>query len=348
MYESFYKLSAKPFQLSPDPRFFFGSQGHKRAMSYLRYGLTQGEGFIIITGGVGTGKTTLVRALFEGLAKENVVAAQLVTTHLEAEDTLRMVAASFGLAHEGASKAAILKNLETFLKARAREGKRVLLVIDEAQNLPIESLEELRMLSNFQVDGRALIQSFLLGQEEFKATLQNESLEQLRQRVIAAYHLEPLGAEEMRKYIEHRLKLVGWKNNPLITDGAFDAMYGHTSGVPRRINTFCDRLLLFGYLDELTELNEQHVNEVISELKQENPLASDAEGGSDSANLAVEADEPPPISAEPPATNNTNVGVSYSHEVEHVAALEARVGILEERIDILERALRRTLETKIR
>lgn len=347
MYESFYKLSAKPFQLSPDPRFFFGSQGHKRAMSYLRYGLTQGEGFIIITGGVGTGKTTLVRALFEGLAKENVVAAQLVTTHLEAEDTLRMVAASFGLAHEGASKAAILKNLETFLKARAREGKRVLLVIDEAQNLPIESLEELRMLSNFQVDGRALIQSFLLGQEEFKATLQNESLEQLRQRVIAAYHLDPLGAEEMRKYIEHRLKLVGWKNNPMITDGAFAAMFDYTSGVPRRINTFCDRLLLFGYLDELAELNDQHVKEVISELKQENPLAGNAESEG-VGESPVDVDEPPPLSAEPPPTSNTNVGVSYSHEVEHVAALEARVGILEERIDILERALRRTLETKIR
>ncbi|MFC1747502.1 XrtA/PEP-CTERM system-associated ATPase [Pseudomonadota bacterium] len=336
MYESFYKLSAKPFQLSPDPRFFFGSQGHKRAMSYLRYGLTQGEGFIIITGGVGTGKTTLVRALFEGLAKENVVAAQLVTTHLEAEDTLRMVAASFGLAHEGASKAAILKNLETFLKARAREGKRVLLVIDEAQNLPIESLEELRMLSNFQVDGRALIQSFLLGQEEFKATLQTEGLEQLRQRVIAAYHLEPLGPEEMREYIEHRLKLVGWKEHPAITDGAFAAMYDHTGGVPRRINTFCDRLLLFGYLDELTELNDQHVKEVISELKQENPLVNDTEA------------EPHAVMAEPPTTTNTKVGVSYSHEVEHVGVLEARIGILEERIDILERALRRMLETKMR
>ena len=329
MYEKFYKLSAKPFQLSPDPRFFFGSQGHKRAMSYLRYGITQGEGFIIITGGVGTGKTTLVRALFEGLAKENVVAAQLVTTHLDADDMLRMVAASFGLAHEGASKAAILKNLETFLHARAREGKRVLLVIDEAQNLPVASLEELRMLSNFQVDGRALIQSFLLGQEEFKSTLHLPELEQLRQRVIAAYHLEPLGAEETREYIEHRLKLVGWQNNPAITTGAYTLIYQYTQGVPRKINTFCDRLLLFGYLEELSELSDKHIKEVVGELKQE----------SASANYVEEE------SSVPTTCNKTHVGVSLPPEVENVEVLEARIEILEERIDILERAVRRTLET---
>ncbi len=329
MYEKFYKLSAKPFQLSPDPRFFFGSQGHKRAMSYLRYGITQGEGFIIITGGVGTGKTTLVRALFEGLAKENVVAAQLVTTHLEAEDMLRMVAASFGLAHEGASKAAILKNLETFLQARAREGKRVLLVIDEAQNLPVSSLEELRMLSNFQVDGRALIQSFLLGQEEFKSTLHLPELEQLRQRVIAAYHLEPLGAEETREYIKHRLTLVGWQKNPAITAGAYTLIHQYTQGVPRRINTFCDRLLLFGYLEELSELSDKHIKEVIAELKQE------------SASIDYVEEE----SAVPTTSNKTHVGVSLPPEVENVEILEARIEILEERIDILERAVRRTLET---
>ncbi len=328
MYESFYKLSAKPFQLSPDPRFFFGSKGHKRAMSYLRYGLSQGEGFIIITGGVGTGKTTLVRALFEDLAKENVVAAQLVTTHLEADDTLRMVAASFGLAHEGASKASILKNLETFLLARAREGKRVLLVIDEAQSLPVGSLEELRMLSNFQEDGRALLQSFLLGQEEFKATLQLDGLEQLRQRVIAAYHLDPLAVEESREYIEHRLRLVGWNCDPEFTAAAYGEIYAHTMGVPRKINTFCDRLLLFGYLEELHQLDVQQVREVIAELQQESPIIK-------SAVSRVDIDPAPA----PP------VGFSYSPEQEQRDGTETRVGILEDRIDILEKAFRRLLET---
>jgi putative secretion ATPase (PEP-CTERM system associated) len=329
MYESFYKLTAKPFQLSPDPRFFFGSQGHKRAMSYLRYGLSQGEGFIIITGGVGTGKTTLVRALFEDLAKENVIAAQLVTTHLEADDTLRMVAASFGLAHEGASKAAILKNLETFLLARAREGKRVLLVIDEAQNLPIGSLEELRMLSNFQAGGRALLQSFLLGQDEFKTTLQSNGLEQLRQRVIAAYHLEPLGVEESRDYIEHRLKLVGWSGDPGFTAAAYDEIHAYTQGVPRKINTFCDRLLLYGYLEELHKIDVAQIREVIAELQQESPIMQA------NTSRAVTA-------AAAPATH---VGFSYSPEQERRDGLEARVGILEDRIDILEKAFRRQLES---
>ncbi len=330
MYESFYKLTGKPFQLSPDPRFFFGSRGHKRAMSYLRYGLSQGEGFIVITGGIGTGKTTLVRALFEDLAKENIVAAQLVTTHLEPEDTLRMVAASFGLAHEGAPKAAVLKNLEIFLLARAREGKRILLVVDEAQNLPRESLEELRMLANFQVAGRALLQSFLLGQEEFRDTLQADGLEQVRQRVIAAYHLEPLDAEETRKYIEHRLGYVGWKEDPKFDEAAYQQIFDFTQGVPRKINTFCDRLMLFSYLEELHDIGAAQVREVGGELQEETPVYSES---------GVEPDEPPP-----PASTK-QVGVSQNYESEQLSALETRLGLMEERIDSLERAFRRQLET---
>ncbi len=329
MYESFYKLTGKPFQLSPDPRFFFGSRGHKRAMSYLRYGLSQGEGFIVITGGIGTGKTTLVRALFEDLAKENIVAAQLVTTHLEPEDTLRMVAASFGLAHEGAPKAAVLKNLEIFLLARAREGKRILLVVDEAQNLPRESLEELRMLANFQVAGRALLQSFLLGQEEFRDTLQADGLEQVRQRVIAAYHLEPLDAEETRKYIEHRLGYVGWREDPKFDEAAYQQIFDFTQGVPRKINTFCDRLMLFSYLEELHEIGAAQVREVGGELQEETPVYSES---------GVEPDEPPPASTK-------QVGVSQNYESEQLSALETRLGLMEERIDSLERAFRRQLET---
>lgn len=266
MYENFYNLSSKPFNLSPDPRFFFGSRGHKRAMSYLRYGLNQGEGFIIITGDIGTGKTTLVRTLFSELTNENVVAAQLVTTQLEAEDMLRMVAAAFGLAHDNVSKATLLKNLETFLLARAREGKRVLLVVDEAQNLPPRSLEELRMLSNFQVGEKALMQSFLLGQEEFRRTLQAEGLEQLRQRVIAAYHLSPLDLEETKSYIEHRLNMVGWKNDPHFTNESYEDIHKFTDGVPRRVNTMLDRLLLFGFLEEAHTINRDTVKSVTDEL----------------------------------------------------------------------------------
>lgn len=343
MYESFYKLSAKPFQLNPDPKFFFGSQGHKRAMSYLRYGLTQGEGFIVITGGVGTGKTTLVRTLFADLAEENIIAAQLVNTHLEADDTLRMVAASFGLAHEGASKASLLKNLETFLTARAREGKRVLLVVDEAQNLPPESLEELRMLSNFEAGGRSLLQSFLLGQSEFRDTLQSGKLEQFRQRIIAAFHLDPLGADETRQYIEHRLQHVGWQGDPEISDEAHQAIFDISGGVPRRINTFCDRLMLYGYLEELHRIEINHVREVADELKQETVGGAGAAGGKSAPAERVELPELPELPSPP-----IHVGISQSRESEQLEGVEARVGILEERIDILERALRRFLETSRR
>ena len=335
MYEAFYKLSSKPFQLNPDPRFFFGSRTHKRAMSYLRYGLTQGEGFIVITGGVGTGKTTLVRSLFADLAKENIVAAQLVTTNLKPEDTVRMVAASFGLAHEGTGKAQVIKNLETFFLARAREGKRILLVVDEAQNLPMESLNELRMLANFQISGRALLQSFLLGQQELRNTLQDDSLEQVRQRIIAAYHLDPLDKEETKAYIEHRLKLVDWHEDPRFTASANSAIYDFTQGVPRRINTFCDRLLLFGYLEQLHNIDAPQVREVSQELRQERPIHTTT------PQEPIPEIEPAPT----PPPPKKDIGITHSMEHQQLDAMEARIAILEERIDILERAFRRQLES---
>lgn len=269
MYESFYSLSGKPFQLSPDARFFFNSSGHNRAMAYLRYGLRQGEGFIVITGGIGTGKTMLVSNLFNELEDENVVAAQLVSTQIDENEVLRLISASFGLAHENLSKAALLRNLEAFFRARRAEGRRVLLVVDEAQNLPQRTIEELRMLSNYQEDGQALLQSFLLGQLELKQTLQGEGMEQVRQRIIAGYHLRPLDRQELQAYVEHRLTLVGWLGDPKITDQAFDAVFESTGGVPRRVNNLCDRLLLFGSLEELHSLEDSHVQTVVEEMAQE-------------------------------------------------------------------------------
>jgi putative secretion ATPase (PEP-CTERM system associated) len=269
MYDAFYGLSGKPFQLTPDQRFYFESQGHHRAMAYLRYGLEQGEGFIVITGGIGTGKTMLVRNLFSELEGRDIMAAQLVTTQVEAEDMLRMVCASFGLAHEGMNKATLLHNLEVIARTRFAEGRRILLVVDEAQNLPTGSLEELRMLANFQIEGRSLFQSFLLGQEELRRTLQGPEMEQLRQRIIAAYHLEPLTAQETREYIEFRLKRVDWDKDPELDPGVFASVYEHTGGVPRRINTLCDRLLLFGCIEGRHALSAEDVLMVTEELRQE-------------------------------------------------------------------------------
>ncbi|MEW5965725.1 MAG: XrtA/PEP-CTERM system-associated ATPase [Pseudomonadota bacterium] len=269
MYEDYYRFTGKPFQLNPDPRFFYGSKGHRRAMAYLDYGLSLGEGFIVISGEVGAGKTTLVRNLFRQLDPNSLVAAQLVSTQLDADDTLRSVAASFGLEHEGLSKSALLKNLEDFLAAAARQNKRTLLVVDEAQNLTPRAVEELRMLSNFQNDDRSLIQTFLLGQPEFRGILQSPDMQQLRQRVVASYHLGPLDPDETRGYIEHRLRTVGWQGRPSFDDAAFAALHRFTGGIPRRLNTTCDRLLLLGFLEEKTHFGEAEVDEVIADLRSE-------------------------------------------------------------------------------
>lgn len=280
MYDVFYGLSGKPFQLTPDQRFYFESQGHHRAMAYLRYGLEQGEGFIVITGGIGTGKTMLVRNLFSELEGRDIMAAQLVTTQVDPEDMLRMVCASFGLAHEGMNKATLLHNLEVIARTRFAEGRRILLIVDEAQNLPALSLEELRMLANFQIEGRSLFQSFLLGQEELRRTLQGPEMEQLRQRIIAAYHLEPLTAQETREYIEFRLQRVDWKGDPELDSKIFGAIYEHTLGVPRRINTLVDRLMLFGCIEGRHTLSLEDVQIVVEELRREvgRPEGSAASG----------------------------------------------------------------------
>jgi general secretion pathway protein A len=281
MYETFYKLQAKPFQLSPDPSFFFSSRGHSRAMAYLVYGAHQGEGFIVITGEIGAGKTMLARALTRKMASQNLVLAQVVTTSLEADDVVRTVAAAFGLSQED-NKAMLLNRIEQFLLACHKQGKRVLLLVDEAQNLPVASLEELRMLSNFTYADKPLLQTFLLGQPEFRKTLQSPELEQLRQRVIASCHLGPMDTEEIGAYIVHRLQTVGWRDDPAFSDDAFDAIFQYTGGIPRKINMLCDRLLLMGRLDEKHAFTGKEVAEVISELKEEFAFADlrlNSEGG---------------------------------------------------------------------
>ena len=269
MYETFYGLSAKPFQLNPDPSFYFGSRGHRRAMAYLEYGLHQSEGFIVITGDVGAGKTTLVRSLLQKLDPDKIVAGQLVSTQLDADDILRLVSAAFGLPNKGQEKADMLLALEMFLVSVAAKGKRVLLLVDEAQNLTPRALEELRMLSNFQIGEHSLLQSFLIGQPEFRETMRTPEMLQLRQRVLASYHLGPLDLEETRAYIEHRLTHVGWKGNPSFLPDAFQAIFDFTGGVPRRINTLCDRLLLSGFLAGKESFAAIEVGEVTQEMTEE-------------------------------------------------------------------------------
>ncbi len=269
MYEDFYGFSGKPFQLSPDPAFYFGSKGHSSALSYLKYGVYQGEGFLVITGDIGTGKTTLVRALLNELDAREVIAAQIVSTQLDADDLLRSVATAFGVNMRLDGKAHLLATIEAFLLMTFQEGKRALLIVDEAQNLGARSLEELRMLSNFQCGDHALLQSFLIGQPELRMLMRSPQMEQFRQRVIASYHLGPLDQADTRAYVEHRLSFVGWKNDPKFEPDAFTEIHRTTGGVPRRINSLCNRVLLAAYLAEKHELNRVDIAAAASEMANE-------------------------------------------------------------------------------
>ncbi len=276
MYEKYFKLRGQPFQLSPDYRFFFDSRPHRKAFAYLTYGLSKGEGFVVVTGEVGAGKTTLVEYLLSKLRRDQAIVAKVVTTQLGAENLIRMIAAAFGIAQEGADKATVLMRIEAFLTDSYRNKKRPLLIIDEVQNLSHDSLEELRMLSNFQLDAKPLLQTYLVGQPQFRAKIASRDLEQLRQRVIAYYHLTPLDPDEARLYIEHRLHKVGWANDPSFTDEAFERIYKETGGVPRRMNLLCDRLLLFAFLEDRHEVDGSAVSDVITDLRTEGiPVAAE-------------------------------------------------------------------------
>lgn len=277
MYEHYFGLSAKPFRLNPDPEFFFNSQGHASAYSYLKYGVYQAEGFMVITGEVGAGKTTLVRALLQKLDPRQVVSAQVVSTQLEADDLLRTAALAFGLQVQGLTKAQLLASLEAYFTQLAAEGRRALLVVDEAQNLSPHAMEELRMLSNFQIDEHALLQSFLIGQPELRELLRLPALRQLRQRIIASYHLGPMSEAETRGYIEHRLKRVGYVGNPLFEDAAFRAFHETTGGIPRRINVLANRVLLATYLADKNSVSAHDVLQAAREVGEEigaEPVAS--------------------------------------------------------------------------
>lgn len=273
MYTEYYGLRAKPFALTPDLRFFYPSSAHQRAMSYLRYGLEQGEGFVVITGPIGTGKTLLIQTLLDELRGQNIAIARIATANLSAEKVPAVVSAALGLPFEGKSKEALLRTLERSL-IKARETlEHVLLIVDEAQTLSPDVLEELRILSNLEVGGKALLQIFLIGQTELEQGLRRRSMSQLRQRIVASFHLGPLGPEDTQRYIRFRLEASGWDGRPLLDDSAYAQIQEATQGVPRKINILLDRLLLFGYLEEVETFSSEHVAVVMDELQVE--LAGD-------------------------------------------------------------------------
>lgn len=316
MYEQFYGFEGRPFQLTPDPHFYFESATHRKALSYLGYGLAQGEGFIVITGDIGAGKTTLVGHLMETIDPSRLTAVKIVSTQVQGDDMLRLAAQSFGLPIDNMPKAQILRQIEAFLHQQARAGRRSLLIVDEAQNLPISSIEELRMLSNFQLGGQSLLQIFLLGQPEFRDLMKSPELEQLRQRVIATHHLDPMTAEEIEPYILHRLSLVGWRGDPQFTEEAFAAIHAATNGVPRRVNVLASRVLLLGALDQLGMIDEVTVQAVVEDM------GADSDAVLEPAALSVldHAEEMPTAAPVHPAATTADAGLARE-----VAALRAEI-----------------------
>lgn len=319
MYEQFYGLCGRPFQLTPDPDFYFESASHKKALSYLGYGLSQGEGFIVITGEVGAGKSTLVAHLMEKVDPDQLTVGKIVTSALDGEEMIHVVAQSFGLEVEGRDKAGALGAIEWFLQEEAREGRRCLLVVDESQNLNVEALEELRMLSNFQMGSHPLLQTLLLGQPEFREMVVNHpELEQLRQRVIASHHLDALEADEVEAYVRHRLEMVGWNGNPEITDDVFAELYDATDGIPRRINQVMNRLLLLGAIEERAGFTVKMLDDVCAEMM------VDAKRGVQEAK-PVSAEAVSPVAA---ATIGANLSAELADRDAKIAKLEKAINSL--------------------
>lgn len=383
MYDQFYGFTGRPFQLTPDPHFYFESGTHRKAMSYLGYGLAQGEGFIVITGDVGAGKTTLVGHLMNTIDANRLTAVKLVSTQVEGDDLLRLVAEQFGIEWEGESKAELLRSMEQYLREQARAGKRTLLIVDEGQNLAISALEELRMLSNFQLGGHSLLQIFLLGQPEFRQTLfHSPTLEQLRQRVIATHHLDPMEPEEVEPYILHRLGKVGWTGNPSFSPDAFEEIYDYSEGVPRKLNVLVSRLLLYGAVEQMTRITAQNVRSVVAEIEADRgidastlaplpveevvaaaasavaptpaPFAAPKPANETAAEWPQRvADDRPPFAAPSPADAEPlelavdKAPAGPAIDPEQLAALEAQVASLEERLVEQDAALRRVLDLLI-
>lgn len=346
MYDDHYGLSGRPFQLTPDPRFWFDTATHRKAMAYLGYGLAQGEGFIVITGDVGAGKTTLVGHLMATVDRERLHVIKIVSTQIEADDLLRMVSGGLDVESAGMTKAQLLTAIERGLHAKARSGRRTLLIVDEAQALPVSALEELRMLSNFQAGGHALLQIFLLGQPEFRERLHgSDRLEQLRQRVIAMHHLDPMGPEEVEPYMIHRLSVVGWTGRPHFTADAFKALYDGSDGVPRRLNQLAGRVLLFGAIEQIDTIDGRAVAAVIADIAGDSPVAKPV-AFAEPAPVAAPAPRPvaePAAGYEPRPIRSVRDEFAPAPSPVRDDVLLARIEALEARVEDQDAALRRVL-----
>jgi putative secretion ATPase (PEP-CTERM system associated) len=354
MYESYYDLAGAPFQLTPDSRFYFESRAHARAVAHLTFGLAQGEGFIVVTGEVGAGKTTLLEHVLTQLNRETYAVARINTTQVSGDDLFRLAMAGYGIDAPGADKSTLLLRFADVLSDHRLSGRRCLLIVDEVQNLSLAALEELRMLSNITEGGRASLQTILLGQPQFRKMLATPDLDQLRQRVLASYHLGPLTSDETRAYILHRLGTVGWAGRPRWDEAAFGAVFAHSGGLPRRINRLCSRVLLYGALEETDDITAAMVDTTAEELAQDleggQPAGPAAANGTRTAHADFAASDFPragighPDFARLSHDLHAELHAELDRESTAVAELRQRLDALESRVARRDRVFQRLLE----
>ncbi len=265
MYTEFFGLSAKPFELLPNPKFLYLSKGHRKALSYLQYGVQEHAGFTLLTGEVGSGKTTLIRDIINKISAD-VTLSMIFNTRVDGRQLIAMINSDFGLQTEGKDKVQLITELNDFLLAECASNRRPIIIIDEAQNLSTEALEEIRLLSNLEADSFKMVQIILVGQPELKQIIAKPSLRQLRQRISISCHLNPLNREESEEYVYHRLGTVGSRDCVTFLDGVFDKIFSFSGGVPRLINLICDFLLLSAFVEETRKVDMALVDDAVSEL----------------------------------------------------------------------------------
>jgi len=265
MYTEFFGLSAKPFELLPNPKFLYLSKGHRKALSYLQYGVQEHAGFTLLTGEVGSGKTTLVRDIINKISAD-VTLSMIFNTRVDGHQLIAMISSDFGLQTEGKDKVQLITELNEFLLEECMSQRRPIIIIDEAQNLSAEGLEEIRLLSNLEADDFKMVQIILVGQPELKKIIAHPSLRQLKQRISISCHLNPLNREESEEYVYHRLGTVGSRDCVTFLDGVFDTIFRFSGGVPRLINLICDFLLLSAFVEETREIDMALADDAINEL----------------------------------------------------------------------------------